>query len=55
MGEISKLSEDVDLYDRISGRSQDARILFDLAASERDQYVQAFSSSITSISPNALG
>ena len=39
MAEISKLSEDVDLYDRISLRSQDARILFDLAASERDEEV----------------
>jgi peptide chain release factor 2 len=36
MAEISKVSEDVDLFDRITRRAQDARVLFDLARAEDD-------------------
>jgi peptide chain release factor 2 len=37
MAELSRLSEDVTLYDRIAQRAADARVLWDLARSEDDE------------------
>ena len=41
MGEISKVSEDVDRFDRISQSAQDARLLFEMAAAEEDEATAA--------------
>jgi peptide chain release factor 2 len=37
MAQLSRLSEDVTLYDRIAQRASDARVLWDLAQSENDE------------------
>jgi peptide chain release factor 2 len=37
MAELSRLSEDVSLYDRMQQRTSDARVLWDLASSESDE------------------
>ncbi len=41
MGELSRLSEDLATYDRISARAVDARVLWELAAAEQDEAAAA--------------
>jgi peptide chain release factor 2 len=41
MGELSRLSEDVTTYERIAQRASDARVLWDLASSEKDESTAA--------------
>ena len=37
MAQVARLSEDVDIYERFAARTEDARVLWDLAVAERDE------------------
>jgi peptide chain release factor 2 len=37
MARVARLSEDVDIYERIAARTEDARVLWDLAVAEQDE------------------